>query len=78
MSRDRDEQIAHAILAYLAEAPDAMDTLEGVTEWWLLRQRVRDDMESVGRALETLVEQGVIDAVGAGSQRRYRLARTRD
>ena len=74
-SRDTDDQVADAILRYLAGAPDAMDTVEGGTEWWLMRQRVRDDVESVERALDALVARGVLETVGAGSQRRYRLAR---
>jgi Fe2+ or Zn2+ uptake regulation protein len=74
-SRDTDEQVANAILRYLEEAPHAMDTVEGVTEWWLMRQRVRDDVESVERALDALVARGVLQVVGSGSERRYRLSR---
>src|SRR5918911_1556857 len=32
------EQIAYNILAYLAENPDAQDTMEGIIGWWLSGQ----------------------------------------
>ena len=70
-----DEQVANAILAYLAEAPDAMDTADGVTEWWLMRQHVRDEVEVVTRVLDQLVARGALEAFEAGPQKRYRLAR---
>ena len=36
----------NAIRQYLAEHPGAMDTTEGITEWWLMRQRVRIDLDA--------------------------------
>lgn len=62
-----------AILAYLAEHPHATDTLEGVAEWWLMRRRVRVEVEAVAGVLEDLVARGVLEADGRGAERRYRL-----
>ena len=64
-----------AVMAYLAECPNAMDTKVGVTEWWVMRQQVRAQVEAVGRALDRLVADGVLEIVGTGEQRRYRLKR---
>ena len=35
-----DEQISRGILQYLAEHPDAKDTIEGILKWWLPAGRV--------------------------------------
>ena len=75
MDRETDEQVADAILAYLSEAPNAMDTANGVTEWWLMRQHVRDEVEIVTRALDMLVARGALEVVDTKAQRCYRLAR---
>lgn len=75
MSADDDQSLMDAVTAYLAECPNATDTKVGVTEWWLMRQRVRVQVEAVGRALDRLVASGVLEAVGSGEQRRYRLKR---
>ena len=32
--------VAYEILSYLVQNPDAQDTVEGITEWWLLQQRI--------------------------------------
>lgn len=47
--------VADEILAYLIEHPEAQDTLEGITEWWLLEQRIRGAVADVDVALHELV-----------------------
>jgi hypothetical protein len=47
--------IADEILAYLVKHPEAQDTLEGITEWWLLEQRIRSAVAEVDGALRNLV-----------------------
>ena len=47
--------IANEILAYLIEHPEAQDTLEGITEWWLLEQQIRYAVAEVDGALHNLV-----------------------
>jgi hypothetical protein len=71
---DSDQQLAAAVLAYLSECPNAMDTAAGVTEWWLARQQVRVHVEAVTRVLNVLVARGELEAID-GEQQRYRLKR---
>jgi hypothetical protein len=52
-----------------------MDTLEGIAEWWFLRQQIRTAVERVERALDQLTAQGYLEALGTGANRRYRLRR---
>lgn len=70
----QDHELAQLIVGYLADQPRAMDTLEGIAEWWLLRQRARIAAEQVKRVLTLLTEQGILDAVGTGVDRRYCLS----
>jgi hypothetical protein len=51
-------QSADTIRQYLSEHPDAADTLEGVVNWWLLRQRYEKTVAMASQALELLVQQG--------------------
>ena len=73
MSDRADDDLATEILAYLRECPDAMDTADGVTEWWVMRQRVRAQVEAVARVLESLVARGVLERVESGGLPCYRL-----
>ncbi len=62
------------ILAYLDENPDATDTSEGIVEWWLLEQEIRDRRAQVEAALAELAAEGwVIASQRADSRVRYRL-----
>jgi DNA-binding PadR family transcriptional regulator len=52
--------IADEILAYLVKHPEAQDTLEGITEWWLLEQRIRSAVAEVDGALRNLVAEDLL------------------
>ena len=73
--RETDDEIANAVRAYLTEHPQAMDTVEGIAHWWLMRQHVRVQVEALSRVLHAMAEAGVLDELGTGDQRRYRLRR---
>jgi Fe2+ or Zn2+ uptake regulation protein len=72
-ARQREEEMAAAILRYLAEHSHASDTLEGIAGWWLLRQEVRADVETVARVLRRLTDAGHLERIGQGESSRYRL-----
>jgi hypothetical protein len=47
-------------LSYLAEHPQSQDTLEGVTQWWLLEQEIKKQMEKAQAALDELIAKGLV------------------
>lgn len=53
-------RIAQDVLAYLTEHPDARDTLEGIAEWWLLERCVQRRLADLKRALDDLVDEGLV------------------
>jgi hypothetical protein len=50
---DEGLRIAHRILRYVVENPNAQDTLEGIIEWWLLESL---SVSHVARVKEAMVE----------------------
>lgn len=48
-------QIAHEILAYLAEHPDSQDTLDGIVQWWLLERKIKYQANLVEEAISELI-----------------------
>lgn len=65
--------LAAVILRYITSHPDACDTLQGVSEWWLARQRYDDTRARVAEALQFLLEGGQAEAlVGADGRIVYR------
>jgi hypothetical protein len=64
--------IASDILAYFDEHPQAQDTLEGIVQWWLMEQRIKQVISGVKSALSELVREGlVLEHEGADGQARY-------
>jgi hypothetical protein len=54
------DQIELQILAYLSSNPEAEDTVRGITEWWLLKRRIRSGAAAVEGALAALVSRGLV------------------
>lgn len=54
------EEHTEMILDYLRKNPEAGDTLEGVTRWWLEQESIEISVDKVIKALESLIEKGVI------------------
>ena len=69
----REKQLEEAVISYLHEHPHAMDTLEGIAEWWIMRQKVRVDVETLTRTLERMTDRGLLERIGSGESARYRL-----
>lgn len=80
MKPDEKEQseICNYILAYLYDNPDAGDTLEGIVEWWVLRQRLKFETRNVSDAVKKLVSEGLIEEHEEPDSNIYRVNRAKE
>jgi uncharacterized protein (DUF2267 family) len=62
-------------MRYLDEHPQAMDNVQGIAEWWVTRQQVQVEVESVVKVLQRLVDEGQIEKVDSVNGPLYRLKR---
>lgn len=60
MQDTRVDAVAGEIRRYLAQHPDAADTVDGVLQWWLPAASASVSREIVEHALDTLVARGEI------------------
>jgi len=73
------DELADTILRYVASRPDACDTVEGICDWWIPRQRYVEARGDVFAALELLTARGQIAVRnGADGQVLYRARRSPD
>ena len=66
MSRQDEPALARLsdeILSYLRAHPQAADTVDGIVEWWLPRQRHDEAVDRVQHALDELVARGLVDKI---------------
>jgi hypothetical protein len=76
MCKAEKGQTSLDILTYLASNPGAQDTLEGVAEWWLLEQKIKNHTAEVKEALEDLIWRGlVLEHRGKDERSHYRVNR---
>lgn len=52
--------MAKAILQYLQGHPDAKDTLEGISQWWLLKEWTEMKFQEIEATLSDLVSRGLV------------------
>jgi hypothetical protein len=59
-ARAQLSKLAREILGYLIKNPRASDSLVGIARWWILKQRIETMTADVKKALDELVELGVV------------------
>lgn len=65
------------IVEYLRAHPSAADTVDGIIQWWLSRQRYETAKDVIQKALDDLVEQGIVDYIDTGDHKKIFFAATR-
>lgn len=68
------EAVAVDISEHFFSCSTAGDTVEGITDWWIARQRRDNALPTVRRALEHLVKDGKVIKTKVGSRNFYRKA----
>ena len=64
--------IANEIERYLDKHPQAADSDIGISEWWLKRQRIEEDVDAIAAALNYLLENDRIVREQVGGREIYR------
>ena len=65
------KNVAREIEEYFDSHPEAGDTLEGISDWWVSRQRLRDERSLIRAALAHLVTEGVLKKRHHGGREIY-------
>ena len=73
-SDNRSPDPRQEIIEYLRAHPSAADTVDGIIQWWLIRQRYETARDVIQRALDDLVEQGIIDYINTGNDKKIFLS----
>jgi hypothetical protein len=50
-----------------------MDSVEGIAQWWIMRQQIRVNVKTLTRVLRRLADKGLLEELGEEGQRRYRM-----
>jgi Fe2+ or Zn2+ uptake regulation protein len=75
---DSCQRLATAIEAYLNVHPAAADSAQGIADWWVLETGLKSSVSEVRRALELLMQKGVVEVqVMVDGRKIYRVSRNR-
>ncbi len=74
LSSEEGSRLARAVLQYLSRYPEAKDTQEGITTWWLQGHRIEQTVRALSEVLEFLVARDLIlECRGPDSRPYYRI-----
>jgi len=59
-ARVKHDELTRLILRYLIHHPDACDTIEGITHWWVTREVIEVKIEEVSDVLTVLLRQDLV------------------
>ena len=65
---NKKSETEETILTYLKKNPDAGDTLEGISRWWLESIKINKSVDDVAQALEGLVKKGIVAKSGVKTE----------
>ena len=73
-------RLANEIRRYLETHPNAADTINGITRWWLPRQRFEETATKIQQAMEYLESEAEVkrETSHSGEQVYYRVKRSPD
>lgn len=60
-------EIKIAILRYIAKRPNSQDSIEGIANWWLMREHIETNLKKIEAAVEGLVEEEILISRGKNS-----------
>jgi len=63
--------LARHILRYLREHPEAQDTIEGITVWWVSERAIKHWLPQVRNALSALVARGFLEEYNQADGRTF-------
>ena len=67
------KRLSTRILRYLEKYPEAGDTIEGITMWWLEYDRIDYSVSEVREALEYLIFKGKVKRVNSSRKILYKI-----
>jgi hypothetical protein len=59
---DDIKALANEIAGYLQQREHVADTLDGIVQWWIMRQRLHEERRRVEQAMTYLCHEGLVDA----------------
>lgn len=57
---EKETELARAILQYLQVHRDAKDTLQGIAQWWLLKEWTEREFQQIEGSISHLVSRGLL------------------
>lgn len=58
---ESERRVAQILLEYMKKHPEATHTDEGITRWWILQQKLDEELETVKKILVYFTEIGLLD-----------------
>ena len=74
MTEEFEHRVSREVLHYLLNQPHAKDNVQGIVQWWLLKERIDYSVELISSILDKLESEGfLVSSYIAGGQKYYEI-----
>lgn len=60
---ENERRVARLLLRYMQNHPEAKHTSEGIARWWVLEQKLEEEIGTVENVIANLIDNGIITKV---------------
>jgi hypothetical protein len=60
---EKEQKIAQLLINFMQNNPEAKHTAEGIARWWILQQKLEDELEVIEKVIECLTDEGIIEKI---------------
>ena len=71
MTMKQNPRVYYEILHYLLNQPQAKDNVQGIAQWWILKEEVDYSVDLISRTLDQLESQGMVVVKTIGGTQKY-------
>lgn len=68
---EKEQKIAQLLLTYMQNNPEAKHTAEGIARWWILQQKLEDEISLVERVIDYFTAKGILEKVALAEGNSY-------
>lgn len=68
---EKEQQIAQLLLDYMKKHSDAKHTAEGIARWWIMQQKLEEDLNLVVKIIDYFTAKGVLEKIQIANGNHY-------
>ena len=67
----KEQRVAQLLFRYMVDHPEAKHTTEGIAKWWILEQKLEEEMAVIKNVISHFIDVGLLKEVELPQKKNY-------